>query len=93
MANHKSALKAHKKSLIKAERNRRVKSRIKTFITKFEKAVTDEKTDFSQLTAIFRSAESEVMKSVSKKVLKLNTAARKVSKMSRALKTVETRTA
>jgi small subunit ribosomal protein S20 len=84
MATHKSALKAHRRSLKRRERNISVISRIKTFIKKFELSLGAEKSE--DKTAAFRKAESEIMRGVSKGVLKKNTAARKVSKFARLLK-------
>ncbi len=88
MANHKSAEKAHKTSVIKAERNRSIKSRIKTFITKVEDSVA-KKNPLTDIIQNFRIAESEIMKGVTKGVLKLNTASRRVSKLSRLVKKLE----
>ena len=87
MANHKSAEKAHRQSLKRAARNRSIKSRIKTFITHFRNAIKTK--NLESATTAFRSAETELMKSVSKGVLHLNTAARKVSRLCQMLKALE----
>lgn len=87
MANHKSAEKAHRQSLKRAARNRSVKSRVKTFITHFKNALKTHNLEAS--VEAFRRAESEIMKSVSKGVYHLNTAARKVSRLCQMLKQLE----
>lgn len=87
MANHKSAEKAHRQSLKRAARNRSVRSRVKTFITHFKAALKTN--NLETATIAFRNAESEMMKSVSKGVYHLNTAARKVSRLCQMLKQLE----
>jgi|LauGreDrversion4_2_1035121.scaffolds.fasta_scaffold07852_8 small subunit ribosomal protein S20 len=87
MANHKSAEKAHRQSLKRAARNRSIKSRVKTFITHFQNALTSQ--NLETATTAFRSAEAELMKSVSKGVYHLNTASRKVSRLCQKLKQLE----
>ncbi|AIF80611.1 30S ribosomal protein S20p [endosymbiont of Acanthamoeba sp. UWC8] len=86
MANHKSAKKAHLTSLDNRARNKSVLSRIKTFITKVENLITSN--DSKEAELALRNAESEIMKSVTKGVLKLNTAARKVSKLTKRVKSM-----
>jgi small subunit ribosomal protein S20 len=77
MANHKSAAKAHRRSLKRAARNKSVKSRFKTFITKFKENLNQE---------AFDAMQSEVMKAVSKGVLHINTASRKISRLNKLLR-------
>ncbi len=86
MANHKSAEKAHKRSLVRAARNRARLSRIKTFIKKVEHFIEEGQGEAAR-TAL-RVAESELFKGVTKGVLKRNTASRKVSKMAQKVKAV-----
>jgi small subunit ribosomal protein S20 len=84
MANHKST----KKSMLQIEKrtliNRSRKSRIHTFIKKVEAAI--QAGDKVKAQESFRIAESEIMKGVTKRVMKLNNAARKVSKLSARVK-------
>lgn len=87
MANHKSAEKAHRQSLKRAARNRTVRSRVKTFITHFKNALHTQ--NLESATTAFRHAEAELMKSVSKGVYHLNTAARKVARLCKMLKQLE----
>ncbi len=87
MAHHKSAIKAHAKSVLQSVRNKSVKSRVKTFADKFKAVVPAN--DFVAARAALSSAESEIMKAVRKGVLKLKTASRKVSSLAKALKTID----
>jgi small subunit ribosomal protein S20 len=87
MANHKSAIKAHKQSLKNRDRNQSILSRIKTYIKKFEDALASGKS--AEVAEAFRVTESEIMRGVSKGVLKKNTAARKVSRFAKKAKLLE----
>lgn len=87
MATHNSAIKAHKISLRNAARNKSTKSRIKTFIKKVESYIKEK--NISKAWEIFRYTESIIMKAVTKKTLKLNTASRKVSQLARKVKSLE----
>lgn len=84
MANHKSASKAHKQSLARKARNTSIISKIKTFIKKVEEAITAGNKDEAKKAMV--AAESAIMKGVTKKVLKKNTASRKVSRLSKKVK-------
>ncbi|CAL7963430.1 30S ribosomal protein S20 [Alphaproteobacteria bacterium] len=87
MANHESAVKAHRQSKKRALRNRNIKSKVKTFISKVEDLVKRQNLDIAL--PAFRAAESEIMKSVTKGILKLNTASRKVSRLAKKIKVLE----
>ncbi len=87
MAQHKSAIKAHKQSLKRVLRNKATKSKIKTFTKKVEELV--KLNDLANATPALRIAESTIMKAVTKKVLKLNTASRKVSRLAHKVKSLE----
>lgn len=89
MANHKSAIKAHKQSLKSRARNLSILSRVKTFVKKFETSLSTGKVE--DMRENFRNAESEIMKAVTKGVYKLNTAARKVSRFAKKMKTVSSK--
>ena len=84
MANHKSALKAHRQSLVRKERNFSRKTRVKTFIKKFEALVASG--NASEASAFLGKIDSEIMKAVTKGIYKLNTASRKVSRLAKKLK-------
>ena len=91
MAQHKSAIKAHKQSLKRALRNKSTKSKIKTYTRKLEQLVKLK--NFENAKSTLSQVESIIMKAVTKKVLKLNTASRKVSRLAQKVKSLETSTA
>ena len=84
MANHKSAksriVRNNKRAVINGAR----RSRVRTFVKKVEAAILAG--DKESANAAFKVAESEMMKAVRKGVFKLNTAARKVSRLSQKIK-------
>ncbi len=84
MANHKSAKtrinRNNKRSIINGAR----RSRVRTFVKKVLAAVLENNKESAA--AAFKVAESELMKAVSKGVLKKNTAARTVSRLSKKVK-------
>lgn len=84
MADHKSALKRIRQTEKRTARNRSRISCIKTFIKKFMASIG---TDNMQ--QAFRDAQSELHKGVTKGVLHKNTAARKISRLSRKIKAAE----
>ena len=84
MANHKSA-----KTRIKRNNKRNVinsarRSRVRTFVKKVIAAVLENNKEAAA--SAFKVAESELMKAVSKGVLKKNTASRTVSRLSKKVK-------
>lgn len=83
MANHKSAIKRHKQSIKRAARNRTVKTRIKNVVKAVRAAMkSDDKETAAQL---LRSATSVLDKAASKGVIHWKKAARKISRLSKAL--------
>ncbi|MFQ3307279.1 MAG: small subunit ribosomal protein S20 [Candidatus Midichloriaceae bacterium] len=84
---HQSAIKAHKQSIKRALRNRSVLTMINTFSKKVEKFVVSKEYDNAK--EALSKAESIIMKAVTKNVLKLNTASRKVSNLCRKVKSIE----
>ena len=87
MANHKSAEKRIRRNEAKYIINHARKSRISTFIKRVEKAIADNNKKLAK--EEFRLAESEIMRGVSKGILHLNTAARRVSKLSSRVKNID----
>ncbi len=87
MANHISSKKRIRQTIRKTKINTKRKSKLKTAIKSLVTAL-DKKLDKEQLTPLFRKAESQLMKSVSKGILKKNTAARKISRLSAQVKKV-----
>ncbi len=86
MANTKSAQKALRASAEKREINRARKNRIRSFIRKVDDAI--KAGDQPQAREAFKALEPEIMRGVTKKVFKLNTAARKLTRMSAAIKKI-----
>lgn len=86
MADHKSALKRIRQTETRTARNRDRISRIKTFIKKFLNSLGTKDAESN-----FRVAQAEIQKGVTKGVFHKNTANRKVSRLSRILKTAETK--
>ncbi len=84
MAHHKSAQKRIRQTTRRTEINRARMSRIRTFIKRVEKAIGSG--DQTAAKEALRQAEPEIMRGVSKGVLKLGTASRKVSRLSARVK-------
>lgn len=87
MANTKSAQKALRSSTQKNVINSARRSRIRSFIRKVDDAIKagDEK----KAREAFKALEPELMRGVTKKVIKLNTAARKLSRISATIKKIK----
>ena len=86
MANIKSAKKRVLVNQKKAERNKSIKSGVKTSIRKVEAAVAAK--DKEAAVAALQNAISTIDKAATKGVYHKNTAARKVSLLSKAVKTL-----
>lgn len=84
MANTPGAKKAIRKIERRTEVNKARRSRLRTFVRKFEEALTTG--DAAAAKTAFVQAESEMMRAVSKGVLHKNTGARKVSRLAAQLK-------
>ena len=84
MANHKSAksriVRNNKRAVINGAR----RSRVRTFVKKVEAAILAG--DKESATVAFKTAESELMRAVRKGVFKMNTASRKISRLSQKIK-------
>jgi small subunit ribosomal protein S20 len=87
LANHKSAIKRHKQSVKRAARNRAVKTRIKNAIKAVRTAVTEK--DKEQAQAKLTDAMSVLDKASSKGVIHWKNAARKISRLSKAVDGIE----
>ena len=88
MAHHKSAQKRIRQTETRTAINRSRISRIRTFIKRVEKAV--EGGDQTTAQQALKEAQPEIMRGVSKGVLKLGTASRKVSRLSARVKALGT---
>jgi small subunit ribosomal protein S20 len=83
VANHPSALKAHRQSLARRRRNKSNRSQLRTALKKFSEQAKTGKTD--QAPAAIASLYSTVDKGVRKGVLSKNAAARHKSRLTRRL--------
>jgi small subunit ribosomal protein S20 len=86
VATHRSAIKRNRQSLIRRERNNAVESTIKTATKKVQAAIEsgngeEAKTSLSAVTTLLDKA-------VSKSVLHRNNAARKISRLTRAVNSI-----
>lgn len=86
MANTTSAKKAVRKIAARTEVNKARRSRIRTFIRKVEEAIAGGNKEAAN--AALKDAQPEIMRAVTKGVMKKNTAARKVSRLSARVKSV-----
>jgi small subunit ribosomal protein S20 len=84
MAHHKSAQKRIRQTAVRTQANTIRVSRIRSFIRKVETAITGG--DQAAAREALRVAQPEVMRGVSKGVLKQNTASRKISRLSARVK-------
>jgi small subunit ribosomal protein S20 len=81
MAHHPSAKKRIRQTARRTQINRVRTSRIRTFIKKVELAVASG--DRAAAQDALKAAEPEIRRGVNKGVLKLNTASRRISRLSR----------
>ncbi|MCL4874690.1 30S ribosomal protein S20 [bacterium] len=81
MANHASAIKRHKQSEKRKQRNASVKSSLRTAVKKVKEAVAAGKADEAK--ANLKNAITELDKAASKGVLHRNNASRRVSRLSK----------
>ncbi len=87
MANHKSAVKRHKQSVKRAARNRTVKTRVRNVVKDVRAAIkAEDREKASQLLAL---ATSTIDKAATKGVIHWKKAARKISRLARAVNTAE----
>ncbi|HEX8232830.1 MAG TPA: 30S ribosomal protein S20 [Caulobacteraceae bacterium] len=84
MANTPGAKKAIRKIARRTEVNKARRSRVRTFVRKFEEALKGE--DSAVARAAFIAAQSELMRAVSKGVIHKNTGSRKVSRLAAQLR-------
>ena len=86
MAHHKSAQKRIRQTESRNAVNRSRTTRIRTFIKKVEAAIATGDAKGAQ--EALRQAQPEIMRGVSKGVLKLGTASRKVSRLASRVKSL-----
>ena len=88
MANTPGAKKAVRKIARRTEVNTSRRSRVRTFLRKFEEALASG--DAAVAKAAFVKAQSELMRAVTKGVVHKNTGSRKVSRLAAQLKKMAT---
>ena len=87
MANTKSAKAKVREIQNKTEFNKSIKNRYRTFLKKVELNIV--KGDKKEAQVSLRAAESEIMSAVSKNIIHLNTASRKISRLSDKIKSLK----
>ncbi len=86
MAHHKSAKKRIRQTESRTEVNRSRMSRIRTFVKKVEAAIATGNATEAQ--AALKNAQPEIMRGVTKGVLSMGTASRKVSRLAQRVKSL-----
>ena len=81
MAHHRSARKRIRQTAKRTAVNRARSSRVRTFIKRVEQAVARGDADAAR--DALQVAEPEIRRAVTRQVLKLNTASRRISRLSR----------
>ena len=87
MANHKSALKRARQNEIRRLRNKSMKTRTKNITKSVREAVNEKSIDTAR--SELDSAKSVIAKAAKKGVIHKNTAARKISRLSRLVETID----
>jgi small subunit ribosomal protein S20 len=87
LANHKSAVKRHKQSLKKAARNRAIRTRMKSVVKAVRLAVQEK--DAERAASAFVTATSVLDKTASKGAIHWKKAARKISRLAKAVAAVK----
>ena len=83
MANHKSAIKRHRQSITRRDRNRVAKLELRSVIKEAREAIDSGKTE--QAKELVKNAERKIAKAGNKKILHSKNASRKVSRLYAAL--------
>ncbi|MCK4875069.1 MAG: 30S ribosomal protein S20 [Sulfurimonas sp.] len=86
MANHKSSIKRIRQTIVRTERNRFYRTRLKNIVKDVRSAI--EAGNKEEATSAMTVANKQIQKFVSKGVLKKETAARKISRLNRAVNAV-----
>lgn len=86
MANTPQSAKRARQSVARYAINKQRRSRIRTFLRKVEEAIAAG--DHARAREALRAAQPELMRGVSKGVVKKNTAARKMSRLSARVKAI-----
>ncbi len=86
MANTASARKRIRQNEVRSARNTARRSRVRTFIKKVETAIASG--DKAQAAAALRAAQPEMQRATGKGVAHANTVARKISRLSKRIKSI-----
>jgi len=86
MANHKSSIKRIRQTIVKTERNRFYKTRLKNIVKDVRSAI--EAGNKEEATAAMTVANKQIQTFVSKGILKKETAARKISRLHKAVNAI-----
>ena len=84
MANHRSAIKRHRQSIVRRARNRQYRTRMRTAIKSF-RSVLEEKGSVEDVTKAFDYAERQIRRVAGKGVIHTRTADRTISRLAKAL--------
>ncbi len=87
MPNKASAKKRLRQTVKKTTENKNRKTRIKSFVKKVEKAIAQD--DQATANEVLKTAQSEIMRGVTKGVLHKNTASRKISRLNSKVKSLK----
>jgi len=87
LANHKSALKRARQSIVRNKRNTNVRSAMRTYVKQFRAAI--EAGDAADAAAKLRIAEKAIRQAASKGVIPKRRASRSVSRLSKQLGTLQ----
>ena len=82
MANHKSALKRARQSIVRQERNKTTRTQAKTLE---KKVIIAKEAGDENLVDIFKQAQSAIHKAAKKNIFHKKTAGRKISKLAKLL--------
>jgi small subunit ribosomal protein S20 len=86
MANSKQALKRARQSETRTERNRTLRSRMRTAVKNAEQTI--ESADKKAVPVAFQKAMSELNKAVTKGIIKKGTASRKISRLAAKIRSL-----
>jgi len=86
MANHKSSIKRIRQTIVKTERNRFYRTRLKNIVKDVRSAI--DAGNKEEAGAAMKVANQQLHKFVSKGVLKKETAARKISRLHKAVNAI-----
>jgi len=86
MANHKSSIKRIRQTIVKTERNRFYRTRLKNIVKDVRSAI--EAGNKEEATSAMTVANKQIQVFVSKGILKKETAARKISRLHKAVNAI-----